>query len=114
VVGTENSHIPDDDTLANEVEVELDMLCALLLNGIGGEIHGTDVITVDKSAPCQRTVQLLEQLTKLCRLSDTISHSEVLGLGAGGEKRMELSHRATTATVRSRMVSPQGSNSIEQ
>lgn len=95
------------------------MICALVLNRIGGEIHGTDVITVDKCAPCQRTVQLLEQLTKPCRLSDAISHSEVLGLGAGGEKRMEykgmeLSHRATTATVRSRMVSPQGSNSIEQ
>jgi hypothetical protein len=31
-----NPHIPDDDTLANEVEVELYMLRALMMDGVGG------------------------------------------------------------------------------
>jgi hypothetical protein len=47
-----NPHIPDADTVANEVEVELDMLRALMLDGVGGEVHGADVVTIDKGAPC--------------------------------------------------------------
>jgi hypothetical protein len=58
-----NSHVTDGDTLADEVEVELDMLHALVLDGVGGVVHGADVVTVDECAPRQRTVQLLKQLT---------------------------------------------------
>jgi hypothetical protein len=47
----ENSHILDGDTLVDEVEVKLDMLRALVLYRVGGEVHGTDVVTVDKCAP---------------------------------------------------------------
>jgi hypothetical protein len=71
----ENVHIPDSDTHANEVEVELDMFRALVLDGVGGEVHGADVVKVDMCAPRQRTVELLEQLTKPHRLSDVIGHS---------------------------------------
>jgi hypothetical protein len=78
----ENSHIPDGYTLADEVEVELDMLRTLVLDGVVGEVHGADVVTIHKSAPCQRTVQHLEQLTKPCCLGDAVSHSVVLGLSA--------------------------------
>lgn len=31
-----NPHIPDGDTVANEVEVELDMLRSMMLDGVGG------------------------------------------------------------------------------
>jgi hypothetical protein len=81
-----NSHVPDGDTLANEVEVELDMLRALMLDGVGGEVHSTDVVTVDECAPYQQTVQLLKQLTKPCRLGNVVGHSAVLGLGAGDNR----------------------------
>jgi hypothetical protein len=27
-----------------------------MLDGVGGEVHGADVVTVDKGAPLQRTV----------------------------------------------------------
>jgi hypothetical protein len=39
------------------------MLHALVLDGVGGVVHGADVVTVDECAPRQRTVQLLKQLT---------------------------------------------------
>jgi hypothetical protein len=42
--------ITDGNAFQDEVEVDLDMLCTLVLNGIGGEVDGTDVITVDESA----------------------------------------------------------------
>jgi hypothetical protein len=32
------------------VEVALDMLGALMLNGVGGEVDGADVVTVDESS----------------------------------------------------------------
>jgi hypothetical protein len=60
-----NPHITDGNPLANEVEVELDMLRALMLDGVGGEVHDVDVdvVTIDKGASRQRTMQLQEQLT---------------------------------------------------
>jgi hypothetical protein len=45
------SHIPDGDTLADEVEVELDMLRALVLDRVGGDVHGANIVTVDECAP---------------------------------------------------------------
>jgi hypothetical protein len=78
-----NPHISDGDPFVNEVEVELDMLHALMLDGVGGEVHGASVVTIDKGAPRQRTVELLEQLSKPRCLGDVVSHNVVLGLGAG-------------------------------
>jgi hypothetical protein len=34
----------------------------LVLDGVGGEVGGTDVIAVDKSTPCERAMELLEEL----------------------------------------------------
>jgi hypothetical protein len=69
--------------LTNEVEVELDMLRALVLDGVTGEVHSANVVTVDKGALRQQTMQLLEPLTKPHCLGDTVSHNVVLGLGIG-------------------------------
>jgi hypothetical protein len=78
-----NSHISNGDTLADEVEVKLDMFRALVLDGVGGEVHDADVVAIDKSALCQHTVELLKQLTKQRRLGYAVSHNAVLGLDAG-------------------------------
>jgi hypothetical protein len=45
----QDAGITDGNTLLNEVEVYLDMLCTLLLNGVGGDIDGANVVTVDES-----------------------------------------------------------------
>jgi hypothetical protein len=47
----EDTNVPNDNVLTNEVEINLNMLSALVLNGVGGEIDGTDVVTVDHSGP---------------------------------------------------------------
>jgi hypothetical protein len=41
-------------------EVDLDMFRALVLNGVGGEVDGADVVTVDECALHQRSVELLK------------------------------------------------------
>jgi hypothetical protein len=46
-----NSNIIDGDALAHEVKIDLDVLCALMLDGVGGEVHGTDVVVVDQCTP---------------------------------------------------------------
>jgi hypothetical protein len=44
----ENVYITDSDTLADEVEVNLNVLRALMLQEIGGEIDTADVVKLIK------------------------------------------------------------------
>jgi hypothetical protein len=46
----QDADITDGEAFSNEVEVDLDMLCTLVLNEVGGEVDGVDIVTVDKSA----------------------------------------------------------------
>jgi len=43
----EYPNIADGDSVAHEVQVDLHVLRPLILNGVGGDIHGADVIAVD-------------------------------------------------------------------
>jgi hypothetical protein len=47
----EDTNIPDGNTLVDKVKINLNMLGALMLNGVGGEVDGTDVVAVDQSGP---------------------------------------------------------------
>jgi hypothetical protein len=44
----------------HKVEVSLDMLRALVLNGVGGEVDDGDIITVDEGILHQWSVELLK------------------------------------------------------
>jgi hypothetical protein len=56
----QDTDITNGNAFSNEVEVDLDMLCVLVLNGVGGEVDGADIIAVDESALRQRSMELLE------------------------------------------------------
>jgi hypothetical protein len=43
----------------HKLEVDLDMLHTLVLNGVAGEVDDADVVTVDEGALHQRSVELL-------------------------------------------------------
>jgi hypothetical protein len=45
----EDTNVPDGNVLADKVKINLNMLGALVLNGVGGEVDGADVVTVDQS-----------------------------------------------------------------
>jgi hypothetical protein len=68
------------DPFADEVMIDLDMFRALVLDGVGGEVDGADVVAEDQDARGQWTVKLLEQLTKSGRLSHAVGHSPILDL----------------------------------
>jgi hypothetical protein len=72
--------LTDDKFLSNEIEINLHMLCALMLNEVGGEIDDANVVAVDKRAPRQRTLELMEQLLQPSALSHTVGDSTVLDL----------------------------------
>jgi hypothetical protein len=46
----QDADITDGNAFTDEMEVDLDMLLTLVLNGVGGEVDDTDVVTVDESA----------------------------------------------------------------
>jgi hypothetical protein len=46
-----DTNISDDNVLTDKVEINFNMLGALVLDGIGGEVDGADVVTVDQSGP---------------------------------------------------------------
>jgi hypothetical protein len=47
----EYTNVPDGNVLADKVKINLNMLDALVLNGVDGEVDDTGVITVDQSGP---------------------------------------------------------------
>jgi hypothetical protein len=53
-------NITDGHAFPHKVEVDIDMLLALVLNGVGGEVDDADVIIVDEGALYQRSVELLK------------------------------------------------------
>jgi hypothetical protein len=46
----EDADLTDGNLLSDEMKINLHMLRALMLNGVGGEVQNADVITVDESA----------------------------------------------------------------
>jgi hypothetical protein len=74
--------IIDGNAFPDEVEVDLDMLHTLVLNGVGGEVDGTDVIIVDESALWQRSMELLEELPEPTSFSHAVGHDVILSLDA--------------------------------
>ena len=59
----ENPNIADGDLVAHEVQVDLHMLRPLMLDGVGGEVHGADVVAVDERALGERAVELRQELS---------------------------------------------------
>ena len=58
-----DSNIADSDPVANEVQVDLHIFRPLMLNRVGGEIYGTDVVAVDERALGERAMELRQELS---------------------------------------------------
>jgi hypothetical protein len=78
----EDTIVPDGNAFADKVKINLNMLGALVLNRVGGEVDGADIVTVDQSGLRQGVVQLHKQLMKQARLCHAIGHDAVLRLSA--------------------------------
>jgi hypothetical protein len=45
----EDRHIPNNDVLTDEVDDDLNMFGASMLDGVGGELDHADIVPVDQS-----------------------------------------------------------------
>jgi hypothetical protein len=79
----QDADITDGNMFPNEVEVDLDMLYTLVLNGVAGEVDSANIITVDESALWQRSIELLEELSEPTSFSHAVGHGVILSLGVG-------------------------------
>ena len=70
--------IIDGNLLSNKVKINLNVLCALMLNRVGGYVDGTDVVTIYQCGTTKRGVKLQEELAQPCSFCNSISHSAVL------------------------------------
>jgi hypothetical protein len=77
-----NSNLPQGHLLADEVDVDLDMLHAPMMDQVGCHIDSTDVVTVDNGGGVQRDMDLLEKLAQPAALGDGMGDSVILSIGA--------------------------------
>jgi hypothetical protein len=56
----EDADLTDDYILSDKMKINLHVLGALMLNGVGGYVHNTDIVVVDKCAPRWRDLELME------------------------------------------------------
>jgi hypothetical protein len=75
--------LTDGNLLSDKMKINLHMLRALILNGVGGEVHSADVVAVDESAARWRSLELMQELAQPDGLSHTIGDGTVLGFDAG-------------------------------
>jgi hypothetical protein len=54
-----NTNIPDSHALKDELKINLNILCALVLDGVDREVNDADV---DKHTRGERVVKILEEL----------------------------------------------------
>ena len=72
------------------------MLRPLMLDGVGGEIYGADVVAVNERALGKRTVELRQELSEPGRLCHAVSDSPVLRLSTGtGDNGCRLDNQKT-------------------
>jgi hypothetical protein len=79
----EDTDLTDGNLLSDKMKINLHMLGVLMLNGVGGEVHGADVVTVDKGAPRRWGLEFVEQLSQPSGLSHAVGNNTILGLSAG-------------------------------
>jgi hypothetical protein len=51
------ANIPNVDLVMDEVEINIDMICVLMLNRVGCQVDCTDIVAIDKSVVGQRGVK---------------------------------------------------------
>jgi hypothetical protein len=56
----QDADITDGHAFPHKVEFDLNMLHALVLNGVGGEVEGVDIAAVDEGALHQWNMELLK------------------------------------------------------
>ena len=102
----QNPNLTEGNMLPNKVEINPNVLRALMLDRIGGEVDSTDVVTIDQGGSAERTAKLLQKLSQPASFSYPICNSPIFSfctgprhcrpmLGRPGDKIVPEEHRIT-------------------
>jgi hypothetical protein len=109
----EDADLTDGNLLSDKMKVNLHMLHALMLNGVGGEVHDADVVTVDESAARWRSLELMQELAQPGGLSHTIGDDTVLSFSAGaGDDRLPLGRPGDQVVPKEHGIARRGAMSV--
>jgi hypothetical protein len=73
----QNVNFSNGDLVTDKVEINLNMLSALMLNYVGYQVDDTDIVAIDKCSAGQRGVQFHEYLVKPTSLYNAISNNRI-------------------------------------
>jgi hypothetical protein len=109
----EDVALTDGNLYSDEMKINLHMLRALMLNGVGGEINGADVVAVDESAARWRSQELMQELEQPGGLSHTIGDGTVLGFGArAGDDSLPLGRPGDQVVPEEHGIARRGATSV--
>ena len=96
-----------------EIGPKLHMLGPLVLNGVGGQINGIDIVTVHNGGSPKRAMELMEELTQPTRLHNSICDNAILDLCTGSRDcRLTLGRPRNQIITQKYTVSRSGMVSI--
>ena len=99
--------IIDGNLLSNKVKINLNVLCALMLDWVGGHVGSTNVVTIHKCGPTQRGMKLLEELAQPSSFGDTVGHYAILGFSTrSGDGVLSLGGQGDEVVPRGTQHSP--------
>jgi len=75
-----NTNFAKSYLLADEVDVDLDVLGMTVVDRVGCHVDNANIVAVDNCGNLQRNVELLKNLPQLAALGDNVSNCPVLGL----------------------------------
>lgn len=68
-----NTDVPGSNALTDRAKIDLNMLLALVLDEVDGEVDNSDVAAVDTHTSREVAIKLLEELAEPARLNNHIS-----------------------------------------
>jgi hypothetical protein len=74
-----NPNITNLYLVADEVNINLDIFCAPMLNWVNRQVNSKNVITVHNSRPVEWAMQFLQKITNPATLGNHVSNRTILG-----------------------------------
>jgi hypothetical protein len=78
-----HAYLSKSNLLTDEVNIDLDVFGAAVVNGIGCHVDSTHVVAVDDRRRSNRHMEFLKKLSQPAALSNSVGHCPVLSLRAG-------------------------------
>lgn len=79
----EDPDLSQGDLLADEVDVNLNMLHAPVMDQVDCDVDNAHVVVVDNCGRSERDVEILKKLAKPTTLGNSMGHGPVLNLSTG-------------------------------